>query len=43
MKTADFMTQLLLTLIAGLLLINLAYHTRRLIRRHGVLGRLRRR
>ncbi len=33
MRAENFLTELLLTLILGLLMINLAYHARRLLRR----------
>jgi hypothetical protein len=42
MKAAEYLIELFLTLILGLVLINIAYHARRLLRRHEVLRRLRR-
>lgn len=42
MRTADYLIELLVTLIMGLILINLVYHARRLMRKHGLLRRFRR-
>ncbi len=33
MKTAEYLIELLLTLIVGLLIVNLIYHLRRIIRK----------
>ncbi len=43
MKATEYLIDLLLTLILGLILINLAYHARRLLRKRALLSRLRRR
>ncbi|WP_456474275.1 hypothetical protein [Candidatus Pyrohabitans sp.] len=42
MKAADYLIELLVTLIMGLILINLVYHARRLMRKHGLMRKLRR-
>jgi|GEM_PF-5283277 hypothetical protein len=42
MRATEYLIELLLTLILGLILINLAYHARRLARKHALLDRLRR-